>query len=388
MKRGDGLRTDMPAGYDYEAILSQVLLDLQPVRWRIPSDFLQRSHFERVVMDLEFTSSPGVPYLYSCPTTAQMFGYKNGEIDPVRLEQVWFLVSQRLRDRISDPIRCFIKAEPHKLKKLDKGAYRLIASVSVVDQIIDSMLFGELNDLIVGRYMDTPIKVGWSPYVGGWKIMPCSGVVATDASSWDWTVRPWLLQMELDVRSRLCDNLTSEWLDLARWRYRELFVCPVWQTSNGWMLRQRHPGVMKSGCVNTITSNSIMQLILHYRVARELGQEAQPLFVMGDDVLQWPQSDMDAYLKKKSEYCIIKSAASVPEFAGHRFCGWNVEPLYLGKHAFSLLHLNEKYAREIVASYALLYHRSAKRDSLRKMLAHLGEPLPELPVLDMIYDGE
>nr|UGO57474.1 MAG: hypothetical protein 2 [Riboviria sp.] len=388
MRRGDGLREDPPAGMLYDLVINGVVNELRNVIWKIPDDFLQFSHYLRVVKDLEFTSSPGVPYLYTFPNIGTMFGYRDGTLDDDRLLSVWGLVKQRLIDRSCDPIRVFVKAEPHKVKKLENKAYRLIASVSVVDQIIDALLFNPLNDLVVENFIDSPIKVGWSPYKGGWKMMPLGGVVATDASSWDWTVKSWLLQMELDVRKQLCSNLTQEWEDLANWRYKCLFDSPVWQTSFGFQLRQRHPGVMKSGCVNTIVSNSIMQIILHHRVAMEVGQQAESMFCMGDDVLQTPQSDMKTYLQKKNEYCIIKSAAQVSEFAGHRFLRDSIEPLYLGKHAFQLLHANPKYVREMAISYALLYHRSDKRETLRRLLAEIGQELPSESLLDAIFDGE
>lgn len=384
----DGLRKDMPTKFDLTMIEEILLRRWKACRWRIPSDFLSRDHYERVVSQLDWTSSPGYPWLLQHTTNSAFFEVKDGVPSMAALDRVWALIQARLQSRVCDPIRLFIKPEPHKGKKLRNMAYRLISSVSVIDQIIDGLLFGAMNDVMVDNYLDLPSKVGWTPYLGGWKIMPPCGNVSLDKSAWDWSVNPWIIECLYTLREKLCDNMCDQWKDLALWRYRCLFGNPVFVTSGGQLLRQRESGVMKSGCYNTIADNSMAQDLLHVRVCVELGLEVSDLMSMGDDTTQKKFEQFDRYVEHLGQYCHVKGSVSGTEFAGHRYAGFSVEPLYKGKHAFNMMNMNPKYGEETAASYALLYHRSVHRDYVRGLLSRMGYSLPSLQLLDVIYDGE
>jgi len=357
-------------------------------RWEIPIDFMEKTHFERVVRNLDWTSSPGYPWLLQHTTNAAMFRVREGVPDQQALEAVWQVVMNRLVERDSDPIRLFIKPEPHKEKKIVNKAYRLISSVSVIDQIIDGMLFGVMNERVIDNHLMLPGKVGWSPYVGGWKIMPAVGNVSLDKSAWDWSVNSWIVQELLGLRIDLCENINQKWVDLATWRYKALYDKPEFVTSGGLLLRQKQPGVIKSGCFNTIVDNSIAQDLLHVRVCVESGCEVGDLMSMGDDTTQRDFSWRKQYEVLLGQYCHLKSSVERTEFAGHRFERSFIEPLYKGKHAYNILHLDDKNGQEIAASYALLYHRSRHQKFIRGVLSRMGYGLPSLGMLDVIYDGE
>lgn len=59
-----------------------------------------------------------------------------------------------------EDIKVFIKQEPHKAAKLQQGRYRLIAAMSLEDQMVDRLLFydwtREMDD-----YLNVNSKVGW-----------------------------------------------------------------------------------------------------------------------------------------------------------------------------------------------------------------------------------
>lgn len=384
----DGLRKDGPSmhnGIRIEEVLSQ---RWRAASWRIPEDFLSEEHFHRIVRELDWTSSPGYPWCLQSTTNGQMFRVKDGVPDSSAVAAVWQIVKSRLESRDCDPIRLFVKPEPHKQRKLDDMAYRLISSVSVIDQIIDGMLFADMNSRCIENYIDVPGKVGWSPYVGGWKIMPIIGNVSLDKSAWDWSVNSWILEYVLSLRVNLCENMNREWMELAAWRYKELYEAPVFVTSGGLLLRQKQPGVIKSGCFNTIVDNSIAQDLLHVRVCVENEIDVGDLMSMGDDTTQRDFVGRGTYEEKLSQFCHLKSSIAGTEFAGHRFKFGLVEPLYKGKHAFNILHMSEDNGEETAASYALLYHRSQYREFIRGVLARMGFRLPSLRTLDLIYDGE
>lgn len=389
---GDGLAERIGED-EYWHVVNSVISIFTAAQWRIPDDLLSYDHFERVISDLDWNSSPGYPYLLQFSTNRDFFEVVNGKPSIGAKQRVWDLVCMQLEKEKSDPVRLFVKPEPHKQSKLDSHRYRLISSVSVIDQIIDHMLFGDFNKKLIEHYMEVPSKVGWSPYLGGWKIVPAGRMVATDKSAWDWTVKEWLVTAEFAVRDNLCANRhTSDkydcWHHYARLRYKQLYYENVFVTSGGIFLHQKLPGVVKSGCVNTIATNSIMQVLIHHKACLDVNENPRPLWAMGDDTLQYPQADMHEYCRALSRYCKLKEYQAVTEFAGNRFvAGGTVEPLYRAKHAFNLLHVDPAVAPDLCFAYALLYHHSESKDEVLRVLSELGLVPPD-EYLSIIFDGE
>lgn len=387
-KRHD-YRKDPMAIQGYEAVMEKALERWSAASCGLPADFMTESHFRRCIGRLDWTSSPGYPWMQRATSNGQLFKAVDGVPSEDKVQEFWLIVQDRIRERTCDPIRLFIKAEPHKLSKIEEGRYRLISSVSVVDQLIDHMLFGDFNDALVDNWMEVPSKIGWAPVWGGWRAMPKEGWMALDKSGWDWTVNAWLVEMTMDLRQRLCEKGPhwEQWRELMEWRYRCLFVAPLFVTSGGILMRQRSPGVMKSGCVNTISDNSIMQDLLHLRVCFEMGVAPGRLLSMGDDTLQEKVENEKEYLRVMGEYCKVKQVVHAVEFAGNRFVRGKVEPLYKGKHAYILLHLDPQVLQMVADSYLLNYHRSSYRDLMEDLFGRMGANVVSRSKRDLIYDG-
>lgn len=355
---------------------------------------MEKSHFLRALRELELNSSPGYPLMLRAPSNRAFFKVGDDmEFDQQAVDYVWEVLQSRIVNRLeADPIRLFIKAEPHKIKKLEKNRFRLISSVALVDQIIDHMLFDNMNDAMVKNWPTLPSKVGWSVMKGGWRAIPKTGKwIATDKSSWDWTVNIWYMDLCLEIRQALCRTKGPKlelWSELAAYRYRQLYFNPLFITSGGLLLRQKNSGVQKSGCVNTITDNSLMQWILHARVCLEMGVEVAQIYAMGDDVLQEWFPRFTEYLETVGQFCKIKDAQLATEFAGLRFSKESIEPLYKGKHAFVLLHLDEEVEQDVAIAYSIFYHRSKERDSMRRLFELMGLKNYSLDIIDLIYDGD
>lgn len=384
-----GLSVDGPPAANKEKTL-KILEDMySAVRWSIPQDFMTKEHFYRVLQKLDWTSSPGYPYMLEGTTNRDYFRVDDPEKFAIRAEKMWRLVQLKIQGELGpDHIRLFIKSEPLKLAKLEKSKYRLISSVSVADSIIDLMVFGEHNDVMVKNCLKIPNKAGWSVYGGGWKTIPRETCYALDKSGWDWSAHIWLFEMELELRKRLCDNFSVEWWNLAQMRYKQLFVDPTFVNSGGYVFRQKYPGVMKSGCQNTISTNSNMQIILHVSASVWLNVPVTDIMAMGDDTLQLEQSDWTSYLTYLSKYCIVKHVNKATEFCGVAFEEDRVEPLYRGKHAFNLLHMDPAFGQEIANSYVLMYHRSKYRRFMEELFKSLGYKVPEPLFRDIIFDGD
>lgn len=388
-----GLRRDLnKAGPEYST-RTKILRILQTMykttSWRIPDDFMQYTHFVRSVESLEWQSSPGYPYMFEGTTNEQYFCRDKPELYQTRLLTTWTMVQARINGtRTADLIRLFVKAEPVKIKKLEEGRVRLISSVGLIDQLLDTMLFGPFNDILIERCLTNPNKAGWSPLKGGWKMVPNRPKLAIDKSTWDWSVCAWILELELELREILCENVNDEWKRLASQRYRELFFAPLFINSAGIVLRQKEPGVMKSGCKNTIATNSICQVILHVYTSIQCNEKITDIWAMGDDTLQDPPLDITKYIDVLSQYCYVKHAKFTNEFAGFRFQGVSVNPLYRGKHAYMLYHLDPAYGQEIASSYILNYHRSTACQWMREFFSTLGYDLPSMGFCNVIFDGE
>nr|APG75951.1 hypothetical protein 2 [Hubei tetragnatha maxillosa virus 6] len=346
-------------------------------------------YFTKIVSFVDMTSSPGYPYIYHHTNNASFFHYKDGVVDPDRLKVVWEMVINQIQERRSDPIRIFVKPEPHSYKKLQSGRYRLISSVSIIDQIIDAMLFREMNAQMIAQWPLLPTRVGWSPYYGGWKMMPyVREQMAIDKSSWDWTVQPWIVEAVLQIRTEMCANLTPQWEELARWRYKELYGSPLFVTTRGSIFKQQTPGVMKSGCYNTLMDNSIMQLILHALVTQKLNIPFGQIIAMGDDTLQdaLPEPILTDYLDQLSMYCNVKLCEKKREFCGFNFnVNGVVEPIYRGKHAYKMLHMPIDIMQSMADSYTMMYHKSRYSPLIDRFFRKIGCEVSPRPYRDLVY---
>lgn len=393
-KLRQGLRND-PMTIRQEQFVIPTAVEMIDGWWEIPDDFMSFQHYLRVVLGkIKWTSSPGYPYMLRFPDNRCFFSVVDGQPSWERVLDVWNQVQMRLRDREADPIYLFVKPEPHKLSKAHRK--RLISGVAIIDQIIDHMLFDDFNDGLVAKAWLGPVKVGWTPYLGGWKTFPREGV-SMDRSSWDWTMQPWLFRALYDIRDHSCltDGPRRElWRDLAAWRYRSLFENPVYVCPDGEKFRQREGGVMKSGSVLTITDNSVAQIVLHLRVISEIHSPLEWddkvgwIWALGDDTRQSVPDDIRAYATKLREFCIIKECSRAPEFAGYRFLqAGRCEPLYKGKHAFNLMHASPRVQEDLAVAYSLLYHRSVDSGNVKKILRNFGR-IPDDLFLDLIFDGD
>lgn len=241
-------------------------------------------------------SAPGVPYMLLAKTNAALFS------DEVLRGMIFSAVVTRLRRILSvewrgmtpldlvksglvDPVKVFIKNEPHKLAKLEAGKFRLISNVSIVDQLLERVLCSKQNHAEISAWDSIPSKPGmglhdaglaelYSEVVSRQAVCP---VAETDISGWDWSVQDWSLEMDGRLRSRLyhCERgcALDELLAFRSYAVARKVFC----LSDGTLLAQVRPGVQASGSYNTSSSNSRMRVALGYLVG------ADWVIAMGDD---------------------------------------------------------------------------------------------------------
>lgn len=225
-------------------------------RYYLPSDFMQRTAFDRVVRSLEFTSSPGYPYCLVASTIGEWLGWDGVSFDPMRLDELWHNVKEFLAGHYEVLYRVFVKSEPHTKAKAALGRWRLIICPPLCEQVAWAMVFSYGNDVEVIRVRDTPSLQGMKLSGGEWKqhqhLFSQRGYdCALDKSAWDWTCHRELLRLDLELRERLISSgheQKTQWRVLAEKLYDGAFDHPRLVFSDGKIYEQIHPGIMKSGC--------------------------------------------------------------------------------------------------------------------------------------------
>lgn len=191
-------------------------------------------------------------------------------------------------------VRIFIKQEGHKLKKTKSGALRMIWALPVEYQMLHRLIFGPSLAAELQKFRVLPIKVGFSWLANGAQSIYDSiddgsdKIGDLDMSSWDLTVSHWLLEIERDCRWDLNLNPTDEFKHAFFQCYETLFKSFVY-FSDGTMLSQEEPGIVRSGSLLTISGNSKMQVILKVLFC-EMTQggydpEKHCMIAQGDDTL-------------------------------------------------------------------------------------------------------
>lgn len=189
-------------------------------------------------------------------TNAQVLGYdSDGFFNVERVKLLYDLVKFRMvqllgSEPVADPIRLFVKREPHKAKKLEEGRLRLISSVSLIDSFVDRILFQRLQMNQIDKVGKTPIMVGWSPAAGGYRMLSAMCVaredqdyLMIDKTAWDWTVKGWMTKALRDIIINLSPGAPDWWIRIVKNRFKLLFRNPIFSFGDGSRAKQQVPGL-------------------------------------------------------------------------------------------------------------------------------------------------
>lgn len=312
---------------------------------------------------LDFQSSPGYPYMKEKPTIGEWLGFNGFDFQDSQVIQLWNDVKFLSTCDDIDFIywRCFIKLEPHKEKKILSKRWRLIMCPPLNLQMLCQMAFSSMNDKIIKNALRLPTQQGiilcggeWKSYYDQW--IKERTVCGADKTAWDWTMPEWMIGMCFRLRQRLSYGYGNNWNVMAAKLYDWIFGTKFQVAlSNGDVYGQCFAGVMKSGCVNTISDNSFGQLFLHILVSMRMNISVYPLVkACGDDTLQ-----AEEHLSNLSEYTrfgfLIKSVSTTLEFVGHEFRSSGPVPMYFKKHLFKILYQSDDILEETLDSYLRLY---------------------------------
>lgn len=328
----------------------------------IPEDLLSFESYQRAVQRLENSSSPGWPYTSRAPTIGDYLGFDGANYDDVMIQSLWNDVCVLIDGDFTDVMyTVFIKDEPHSASKVAEDRWRLIIASPLNVQVLWHMMFAWMNDKHIQCSYEIPSQQGiqmnaggWRKYMGQWRSKGLN--MGLDKRAWDWTVPGWKIRAILDFRSRMVYGRQKDvWLDMALRLYNSMFSECLLQTSSGIIFRQLVPGIMKSGCVNTISDNSMMQVLDHVLSCNILGISVYPLPVCcGDDTLQNKEQVMDLSVYA-SLGAIVKSATEGLEFVGHDFVDAGPQPLYLEKHLYKISYVKEDILPDVLDAMLRMY---------------------------------
>jgi len=257
-----------------------------------------------------------------------------------------------VRRGLVDPVRLFVKNEPHTLKKIRQERYRLISGVSLVDQIVERLLCSKQNNAEIRSWSQCPSKPGISLADDGlllmrdWFVEQLRGgpLQMTDVSGWDWSVQRWEMDADANARARLA-GCSDEDL-FTRLQKQNALICSrtVFVLPGGELVAQEDDGVQLSGRYCTSSSNSRMRVIASL-VARQMAGYHLPdhidVAAMGDDCVERYYSGVDACLDKLGH--TVKMTEVTDVVSGISFCShkWNesglAEPETVGKTVFRFL---------------------------------------------------
>lgn len=357
--------------------------------------------FQEALKDLNNNASvgKGVMGIYGADVKTAL-KFDGVSYDPVRVDLLKQLVRGRMKSVFrgtyeAHPINVFVKPEPHKLAKIAEGRFRLIMAVSLEDTMIDRMLYSPAMKLAVDHWTELPIKVGYSPLQGKFRLLKQAfprGSMSTDKKAWDFSVKPWLVEMWRQFLEDLVGGGPSWWVELHRARFCSLYgPATLYEFADGSQAIQQYPGVMKSGCFNTLLLNSVGQVIMTEFANLRLGIPFPEYWAVGDDTVEEIPQDVEAYVRELENLgCAVKEVAvnKYVEFCGFLADSRKIVPSYWRKHVFNLLCDYDEYWVDKLQVYELFYaFQPAMLTFIHELERVVGIPPIPADILKAIWSG-
>jgi len=318
---------DREAGIPVKGI-SPLLMTLEtemedPLNWNNLQENINAA-IDEVNMD----SSPGLPMMQYGSTNADVITKERLLVTRIvkeRIERLAMISSMETLDGkpmeahiqagFVDPCRVFIKNEPHKMSKIKEGRYRLIWSLSLLDQIIDRVLFSHIAEEEISKFHRMASKGGAGLSTDEQQQDLYQNIIlllgedfwTDDMKNWDWSYKKWQYEAfwvkcafkigfsHQEVKFWFCvlarktaaysaDLITHVPITLRIMWIRLYFMARVpIVLSDGRILGHGPGGIMKSGLYITLCANSFNRCFLSRLVAKELECKEIGAIAMGDD---------------------------------------------------------------------------------------------------------
>jgi len=384
MKIQSGKRFDVPAPSeeDFDRVLRKVVANY-PKSESPYLDYIPNDEILDVLDSLNDTSGPGVPFAYFCTTkkdVKKLFRNEVIEIVQYRLELyrntdlTTLSPVELVQLGATDPVRVFIKNEPHSVDKIEEGRLRIIMSVSCITEILEVLVCGFQNDVELENWLTCPSKPGvglssdeqLEKFYGSLQFV-LDSIGFSDASGWDWCVQQWHYDIELRARCLLNGSSIGSVFHRVLKNLLHCMSNSVYMLSSGHMYTFPFQGVMKSGSRLTSSTNSRMRIMSAYMIGAEFAA------AMGDDCLETYQEDAkEKYLKigvrlKFNQPCVN----GVFEFCSHLFQPGQIAiPVNWVKTTYKLV--NQKYSDMFLLQFRDQMRNSPKLPFLLRCVSQCG----------------
>lgn len=321
------------------------------IKVKISDDFLSFEKFEDVLYSLNFDATPGYPLCRQYTTNKQLFEWDGLDYNHEVARRVYGELMQWLENPVRFPFRVFVKYEPLKPDKLEQGRYRLIFGAPLYLQLLDHLLYDDMNKSEMKNLWKLPTKLGWHPFWGNAEMAMqyIQEPRSLDKSMFDWTYASWMVELETQFRHEMAVAPQS-WHDLVDFSMDYAFNQTHIVLSSGDVFELQGRGLMKSGLVNTISSNSHAQCMLQNLASMQCGHEHKYITI-GDDVLM--EKPCDHFFEYLGQYTKIKAVEESAEFAG--FDLGSKCPVYWSKHLTQLVYQDPQFLAQTLESYQQLY---------------------------------
>lgn len=353
---------------EIEYVLHELEKQFRLVSTSLPSGWNSRRNFDRVLLELDKQSSPGWPLMRESPTIGGwLFGDRPFPI-PRKADALWEMVQDVFAGTYNHIYKVFIKAEPHTCKKALEGRWRLIMMCSLPNQVAWHMAVGHLEDRFLDMYR-CPLAHSLVYFGGGWKrfrrfYQQHNLTWCADKSGWDWNSPGWVYVVCRELRKRLTTSSTPEWERVIDLLYDDAYFTSTLMLVDGTLVRQKTPGLMKSGLVVTIGDNGIAQVALHVRAEHRMKVSRTMLIATGDDTFQQQPEDEQRYVANlASSGCIVKEYGRGQDFMGFEILSSGFYPKYFAKHVATLKYQRDTYMYETLESYLRIYAYDDLRSS-------------------------
>ena len=254
---------------------------------------------DRLKLLIKPDASPGVPLARIANLNGELLKKMGQDFNDLvldRIERMLSLSPYHVQDmsrkdcidnNLMDPIRVFVKNEPHKHEKVDTGRVRLISSVSLVDKMVEMLLHHTIQKHEIRNWRFIPSKpgIGFDADTARdfydrierqrtrWRMAD------SDVSGWDFGVKGFMFSDNAEAEIKLCKNPSGVYTHLMRVEAL-LFAKPVFQFSDGTLVAPRYEGIMASGRQTTSSSNSRIRSMTAIRVGAPVVNAA------GDDTVE------------------------------------------------------------------------------------------------------
>jgi len=253
--------------------------------------------------------------------------------DPVELVQAGY----------SDPMRVFVKNEPHGREKLESGRVRLIIMVPFHIVLAEMLLHGNQNRAEIGQWETCPSKPGIGltedahikTFFQSVEPLLCKGeLVETDISGFDFCQTELMHLLDARRRVELAIGANEEY-ENAVYNNAHVMCRSVFALSDGRMFKQLIPGIMKSGRYVTSSTNSFIRVLLAHSIGSTF------CVAMGDDALERKVGEAaKKYEKLGLRIKFIRQCEGSFNFCSHDFVDGVAYPSNPGKMLYNLLHQN------------------------------------------------